>query len=403
MFWLALKNIRYYKARSLTTFFLTFLTALLFIVYVAFMDGSHASMLKNALKVYTGSLQIYQKNYRDEGSYDNLIYDARKVEGILEQTPGLAAYTARLETFGIASSKEYSSAIMLTGIDFAKEAKISELKTALTEGIYASRGHCLYLGSGLAKRLRVGIGDEVSFIGSAIDSAFVAELFRVCGTFKTGMHDFDLQSAFLNRETFDTIFDSQNCATYLVAAAQNLEENDRIAASIATKLPPDLRVYTWKELMKSMVELMKVDSIFGYVSMGLFFLVIFFVIMIYSFINVSVRIREFGTLKSIGLGDQAIDRLLFYEIFILSTLALALATPIGSGLAYYFELHPLVIEGMSETYKEYGIITDEVPTLFDAFTVAWNVALIYALNMLSILYPIRYVRKFTPIQAMQHV
>ena len=55
-----------------------------------------------------------------------------------------------------------------------------------------------------------------------------------------------------------------------------------------------------------MVELMKVDSFFGYISIGLFFLVIFFVIMIYGFINVSARIREFGVLKSIGLSDLAL-------------------------------------------------------------------------------------------------
>jgi len=57
MFSLALKNIFYYKGRSVTTFLLTFISAYFFIVYVAFMDGSHSSMLKNALEVYTGSLR----------------------------------------------------------------------------------------------------------------------------------------------------------------------------------------------------------------------------------------------------------------------------------------------------------------------------------------------------------
>ena len=403
MFRLALKNIFFYKGRSVTTFLLTFISAYFFIVYVAFMDGSHSSMLKNALEVYTGSLQIYQKQYRDEGGYDYLIEDNKKVFAILEQAPGLKAYSSRLETFGIASSEDRSAATMLTGVDFAKEAKLSELKKALRKGIYDSKGPCLYMGSELAKKLKVHVGDKVSFVGSAIDYSFVAELFRVCGTFKTGMYDFDTQSVFMNRQYFDKVLLSENSSSYIVAMAERMEENDRIASQIAKELPPDLRVYTWKDLMKSMVELMKVDSLFGYISMALFFLVIFFVIMIYTFINASTRLKEFGILKSIGVSSGSIDRLLFYEIFILTLAALLLAAPLGAWTAYFFEIHPIVIEGMSDMYKEYGVVSDMVPTRFDLFTVTWNTLLVFGLNLLSILYPMHYVRSFTPVEAMRHV
>ena len=403
MFTLALKNIRFYKGRSITTFFLTFIAAYFFIVYVAFMNGSHASMLKNALEVYTGSFQIYQKEYREEGGYDYLVEDTAKVFDILKPIRGLKAYSSRLETYGIASSKERSSAMMLTGVDFSKEAKLSELKKALKEGVYDSNGSCVYMGSGLAKKLQVKVGDEVSFVGSAVDYSFVAELFKVCGTFKTGMYDFDTQSAFMNRSYFDSIFLSHNNASYVVAIAETMGDNTAIAKEISKQLPADLKVYTWQELMKSMVELMKVDSFFGYISIALFFLVIFFVIMIYGFINASARIKEFGVLKSIGVSNLSIDLLLFYEILILTLLALAFATPLGAYTAYYFEVHPIVIPGMSDMYKDYGVVSDEVPTLFEPFTVFWNVALVFVLNLLSIVYPLFYVRSFTPVEAMHHV
>ena len=53
MFNLALKNILFYKGRSIATFLLTFVSVMLFIVYIALIDGSQHSMLKSALKVYT--------------------------------------------------------------------------------------------------------------------------------------------------------------------------------------------------------------------------------------------------------------------------------------------------------------------------------------------------------------
>jgi len=155
--------------------------------------------------------------------------------------------------------------------------------------------------------------------------------------------------------------------------------------------------------MKSMVEAMQVDSAFGYISMSLFFVVIFFVIMIFGFINVSSRVREFGTMRCIGLSRANVRLLLLYEIFILSTIAILIAAPLGASIAYYFSIYPIVIEGMSETYKEYGIVSDEMPFAFNLFTISWNVAVIYLLNFLSIIYPIAYINSFKPIEATHHV
>lgn len=403
MFNLAIKNIFFYRARSITTFLLTFFSATLFIIYVAFMDGSHNSMLHNALKVYTGTLEIYQKDYKDEGGYDYLIFDTQKVFNLLKKVDGIKSYTSRVETFGIASSKNNSSAIMLGGIDFEKELKISELKNALISGRYNTKSNCLYMGDDLAKKLNISLDDEVSFVGSAIDYSFVADIFKLCGTFKTGMYEFDSSSAFLNREYFDKIFYSKNTSSYIVVNVDDIDENTKIASQISKLLDKDLKVYTWQDLLKAMVELMKIDSIFGYISMGLFFLVIFFVILIYGFINVSSRVKEFGVLKSIGLRDLDIDKLLIYEMVILSLSAIVAGVFVGGYIAYYFELNPIVIEGMSEMYKDYGVVSDSVNTSFSLFTIFWNVLLIFSLNILSIFYPIYYIRSLTPIEALKHV
>jgi len=403
MFTLAIKNIFFYKGRSLTTFLLTFVAAYLFIVYVAFMNGAHQSMLKNALEVYTGSLEIYHQKYRQKGGYDYLIRDTKKPLKILAHTQGLKGYAPRLETYGIASSKTYSSAIMLTGVNFQKEKKLSELKKALLQGVYNSHGSCLYMGDILAKKLHVNIGQKISFVGSAVDYSFVAELFNVCGIFKTGMYDFDSQSAFMNRNYFDTVFLSKNMATYIVAMAENLKKNKTIAKEITRKLPTQLKLYTWKTLMKSMVQFMKIDSLFGYISMGLFFLVIFFVIMIYGFINVNARMKEFGVLRSIGVSDTQISYLLFLEILLLTLFAMLFAVPLGAYTAYYFQVHPIVIAGMSDIYKSYGVVSDKIPTLFNPLTIFYNSMLVFTLNLLSILYPIHYVRSFSPIEETHHV
>ena len=406
MFWLALKNILFYKGRSVTTFLLTFVSTLLFIVYVSMMDGSHKSMLENALKIYTGAIEIYKKDYRDIGGNEYLINDVASISKKLSQVEGIESFSSRYETYGLLSSQEYSSASMIAGVNPSKEKEISSISQALIKGEFLNENskNCLYAGEGLVKRLKINLDDEVAFIGGASDDSFVADIFKLCGIFKTGSFEFDSTVSFITRSYFDELMLSQNKASYITIKVDDLENVDKINKQIVETLDDDtLESLTWKTLMKTMVEAMEVDSIFGYISLALFLVVIFFVIMIYGFVNISSRIKEFGVLESIGLSNQNIMKLLFYEIFILTTLAIVFATPIASYICYYYSINPIVIEGISDMYKDYGIVSDEIPFDFAPFTIFWNIALIYILNILSIVYPYLYIKSFTPIEATRHV
>ncbi|MEA1982964.1 MAG: FtsX-like permease family protein [Campylobacterota bacterium] len=406
MFSLALKNTLFYKSRSITTFVLTFISTLFFILYVSLMDGSHNSMLENSLKVYTGAIEIYKKGYRDIGGNEYLLHNVDEIEKKIATVAGVNSFTSRYETYGLLSSKEYSSAAMVAGVNANKEVGMSQLKESLVEGEFLSESsqNCIYMGADLKKKLHITLGNEISFIGAASDNSFAADLFRLCGVFKTGSYEFDSSASFVSREYFDTLMLSKSMASYITINVDDLAEVDRVQKEIERLLDDEaLEVLTWKTLMKAMVEAMEVDSVFGYISMSLFFVVIFFVIMIFGFINVSSRVREFGTLRSIGLSRSNIRALLTWEIFILSTLAVLTATPIGAYIAYYFSVNPIIIEGMSETYKEYGIVSDEMPLSFDMFTIFWNVLVIYTLNFLSVIYPIRFINSFKPVEASRHV
>lgn len=406
MFRLALKNALFYKNRSITTFILTFFSSMLFIIYVSMMDGSHRSMLENSLKIYTGAIEIYKKGYRDIGGNDYLIQDVKSISDKLSNIDGIETFASRYETYGLLSNKDNTAAAMVAGIDPKKERELSSLSQALKEGKYLDENskNCLYAGVELAKKLKVKVGDEVAFIGSASDNSFAADIFKVCATFKTGSFEFDSSSSFVSRGYMDKLMYSKNKASYITVKVKDLDKVERINERIIKALNrDDLESLTWKTLLETMVEVLEVDSIFGYISLSLFLVVIFFVIMIYGFINVSSRIKEFGILRSIGLSKKNILRLLFYEMFILSSAAVVLALPIASYICYYYSLNPITIEGIADMYKDYGIVSDEIPFAFDMFTIFWNLGVIYTLNFLSILYPYMYINSFKPVEAVKHV
>lgn len=405
LFSLALKNILKSKGRSIITLLLSTFTTILFIIYVAFMDGSHHQIIKSSVEVYTGYAHVNLNGYRDESSYDYLIEDANSIEQILKNDRSIKAYSPRFETYALLSGDEKAVGSMIVGIIPSREEPLSKLPGSLIKGEYLNDNdtNAIYIGSALAKRLKVDIGSQIAMVGSSIDYSIAADLFTVKGIFKTGLFDFDSQSAFVNKSYLDTIMLSDNMASYFTLNFHDNDNIDKMTTNLQASLPSEVEAVNWKTLLTALVQAMLVDSIFGYISISIFFLVIFFVIMIFSYVNIYTRAREIGLLRALGLTSKDIFGMLFVEILLLATVSIVVGTIIGASIAYYYELHPIVISGIAETYKEYGVVSDEIPMNFDLFTITWNALTIFLLNLAAIIYPVTKINKLTAMEAMRYV
>ncbi|MGW8168806.1 MAG: ABC transporter permease [Sulfurovaceae bacterium] len=380
-------------------------TTAFFIVYVAYTDGSHEQMIKSSVEIYTGYAHINTKGYQEESDYDHLIEDAKQVEIFLKQKPFVSNFSPRFETYVLLSQKEKTVGSMLSGIIPSRESSLSRLKSALIKGSYLEDNdtRAIYLGSDLAKRLSVDVGDEIAMIGSSLDYSTAADLFVVKGIFRTGLFDFDLSSAFVNKDYLDSIMMSENKASYFVLGFDDNQAADNYTKILSKSLPSSYEALSWQALLSALVQLMQVDSLFGYISISVFFIVIFFVIMIFSYVNIYSRVKQIGLLRALGLTSKDIRILLFNELLIITLVSVFLGAVIGAAATYYLEVYPITISGLADTYKEYGIISDTIPTHFDAFTIAWNAISIFVLNISSIFYPIYKINKLSVTEAMRYV
>ncbi|MCI5157981.1 MAG: hypothetical protein D3906_05975, partial [Candidatus Electrothrix sp. AUS1_2] len=68
---LACRNIIAYKKRSIITLLLTTVTTALLVFGTALMNGSHSTILSNAVEIYPGYIQITHKEFRDNPGFDN--------------------------------------------------------------------------------------------------------------------------------------------------------------------------------------------------------------------------------------------------------------------------------------------------------------------------------------------
>lgn len=402
---LAVKNIRSYRKRSLVTLILTAISTALLVFSSSFMNGSHSTMIKNSVELYPGYLQITERGFRDEPSLEHIITDTDRILSILEQQDGITDFSQRFETFVLLSSEEKALGTLFSGIEPDKERHISRLEQSLVEGRYLVSGdeNKLYIGYELARKLQIGLGDTVSFIGTGADYSFAADNLTVIGLFRTGLYEFDSSSAFVTKSYFDSVMVSDNLASHIVIQPEHTGEARTLAQRLTPLLPPEIVCESWEETMAGLVQAMELDSLFGYITLAIIFIVIFFVIMIYTLLGVYARIREIGILRAIGTSRQEVFALLLSESLLITLSGVLLGGLLGGALSLYFELHPIHFSGYEEQFKQYGLVESSLPAIFSPVDILRDMAIMLILGVGCTIYPIFKILGYTPVEAIRHV
>ena len=416
IFQLALKQIKAYKQRTIITVLLTLFATYMFVFISGFSNGSRLIMIDSAVKLYPGFIKVINREFDETPSFDNLIFDMNSTQKLIDSAEGVEISAGRFETFSLYSTNEQTIGGLFTAIEPEKEAQISKLKESLIKGEYLTSEdkNALYIGNELAKRLKVKVGDSLSFISTGADFSFAADNVYVKGIFKTGLFSFNNSAAFMNKKYFDTVMASENIATSIVVKPTSEKDRDIIAITknIQEKLSNEFWAQDYFTSMKDLIDAMVVDEIFGYFQLAIFFVVIFFVVAIYNFLNAYGRIREFGVLKAIGTTPMQITKLLFAEILILGTLGVGIGGALGAWNLKYLNENPLDVSAVygemdmdiEEYMKQYDMVMiDKMPAQYDYQEIAWQVAVMYIMTIITALYPIVMINRYKPVEAIHHV
>ena len=408
---IAWRNIWAQKRRSLLTMGLSVFCTVFLIFFFAFMHGQHNKMLTDAIEIYTGYIQVTGKGYQDYPDYDHLIYDLDQIKQALTDLPQIEHASQRFQTFALFAGEQDSAGGLLTGIVPERERPLSRIQSAVTQGEYLSdtdQPYCL-IGKKLAERLDVRLGDELTYLSQAVDMSTAADILTIKGIFSTGSK-IDDSGVFVAKRYMDEIFLTANMASHYVLLPKpeyRFRYLDRLVGGINQRLAgTEAEAVSWKVPLKSMLQLVKVDSAFGYFSYGILVVVIFFVIMIFSLISVFHRTKEIGVLRAVGTTPRQILLMLLAEALILGLIAVIIGAAIGGFLVYYYHVHPLqfdIPQEILEQYQQWGVVDMTFPTVFSYTAILNNCLFVLLLNILAVLYPAVRVNAYKPVEAINYV
>ena len=214
---MAWRNLWRNRKRTMITIASVFFGVLIATLMSSMQEGSYSSMIKNVVRLYSGYIQIQQKNYWKNKVINNSIATSDSLNSAISQIKEITSYTKRLESFLLSSSREFTKGSRIIGIDPEDENKVTELEKRLKSGTYLRKGdEGVLLSSDLARYMNIEPMDTIVLIGQGYHGMSAAGKFPVRGIVKLPSPDLDKQTIYMDLGACQELLSTGNRITSIV-------------------------------------------------------------------------------------------------------------------------------------------------------------------------------------------
>ncbi len=371
----------------------------------AFHRGMMNQMVENGIATLTGHIQVHQAGYRNDPAIENSMAEPEVVQTTLEsRLPPGTRWTARIRVGAIASNARHSGGVTLVGIDPAREARISFIGQAVTQGRYLGPDdeHGILVGKALADKFETKLGRKLVLMSQDSDREIGSKAFRIVGIFRAEMEATEKQFAFVTLRAAQHMLKVENGISEVSIVMPNRHEVELVAEDLRDALPPSTyEVHSWRELLPLVNAYLSLFDTFIFIWFLVVFIAMGFGIVNTTLMAVFERIREFGLLKALGMKPWWIVRGVLTESFLL----LVMGTAAGNILSF---LSVFALSGSGIDLSSFaagaefaGISRVIYPAIHPKDVVMANLV-VFILGLFVSVYPAAKAARFTPVEALAH-
>ena len=365
-------------------------------------DGMAYHMIKSVIESDCGEISIYAKGYRLDPSLGHHIDAAPEIAARLNETAGVTAVTERIIVTGLGATARKSTMARVIGIDLKKEKRFGEFDRAIVEGRadWGSKERYCIIGKKLAKTLKLSLGQRVIFTSQNLEGDIVSLSLRIAAVIQTtnpAVDDLGIYVAMEKAEAYSGL--GSNARTQI---ALRLEKGADLA-SVQKRLKeryPDLDVSSWTELYPTLDMMQTMMFYFNGISFAIVMLVVFIGIMGVMMVSILERIREFGILMAIGSSYRQLRSQVIIEALILGLFGYLFGMAIGCAALLYLQRYGVDLSAFAGGMEAFGLASTVYGVIkFSYFTT--TLAAIILASMLSVVLPLRSLKKLNPIEVIQ--
>ena len=401
-FHLAWRNLWRSKRRTLIASASVFFAVFFALAMRSIQEGSYDYMVDASVSMYTGYIQVHAKDYWDKRSIDKSMELSTTKIAQVDSIKHITLVIPRLESFSLISYGNVTKVASVVGIDPEKENLMTDLKSKLISGVYLtdnSKG--VMIAEGLAKSLKVEIGDSIVLYGQGYHGVTAAAQVQVDGIVKFTLPALNKSMLYLSLDYSQWLYAAPNRITSLSLMIDEASELNEVHSEVSNLFNEKYEVMTWSELMPELVQNIEVDNAGGIIMLGILYVIIGFGIFGTVMMMTAERTKEFGILISLGMKRWRLSFISFLESLFLSFIGVLAGIIVSIPILYYLNQNPIPLTGeMAELMLKFGL--DPIV----AFRFAANIFIdqfltVIVIAMISALYPLAFIRKLNPVKAIR--
>jgi len=317
--------------------------------------------------------------------------------------PPLSEVGWRVVARGLVSSARGSEGVELQGVDWDREAQLSAHVRDVRWGSRPAQQDDagILIGEKLAERLKVKEGSKVRVMAQRADGEIGAELYRVRGIFHSLSPTISERRVLVGEASAQKLLGVGDVAHQIVIQLDRAADADRIAARLGARLGPRYEVLSYGELLPMLRNIERLSDLVVWVAAVFIYGLVGLGILNTVLMSVLERTREFGVLRAIGTRPGRVVAQVLGESFWIATLSGAAGLIAGLALTWYGSRHALLVIGGGEALEYAGtVLRSGVKTRFAPGAALTAAGLVYAMALVTALYPAWKVAKLPPAKAL---
>jgi ABC-type lipoprotein release transport system permease subunit len=360
---IAWRNLGRRKVRTGLTAGATVFAVVISILNLSIGAGSHERWVEQAVRLYPGHIEVSAAGYREQRSLDYGMTLAPEQLALLDGLGGHVGWAPRLEAWALAIPDRDDSVgrpVQLIGIDPAREARLSRLRSLLVAGSFLEHAgeNEVVLGSGLLRNLGIALGEQLILLSTDRYGSQSAARFRVVGELASGDAQLDGYLALARIDDLRGFLEFPGGLSHVALFVDSSERVEPLVRELDVRFDGErYEVVPWPELLPDLVQLMLLDDVGNWVGNAILIVVVAFGLLNTVLMSVMERVREFGVMRALGLRPWALFRLVLLESALLGGLGIALGAALAIPFVLWLEGNPIPLSVLTEA-------ADEVSSLF---------------------------------------
>ncbi len=363
-------------------------------------DGMTNHMIDSTLRSDSGEISIYAPSHRLHQSLKYHIKDTTSIIQKLSHIEQIKATAQRIKVTGLVSTARKSSMAKLIGIDIAQEKKFGDFEKFIIDGKWNTQENYALIGKKLAKTMKLSVGSRVIFSSQNLEGDLTSISLRIKGIVQTTNPAIDDMALFVSLAKSQEFAGLQAGDSTQIALRIDPKANLVQTKEMITTLLPNEDIYTWLELYPALEQMQEMMKVFNGISFFIVMLVVLIGIMGVMLVSILERLREFGILLAIGQPYRNMRLQVIIEALILGLGGYLMGAILGGAVLYYMKIYGLDLSAFSDGLEEFGMASTIYATIKSAYFSTTLIAIILA-SLLSVILPIRRLKKLNPIEVIQ--